>query len=111
MVPRKGYLGTSVDAKSLNSKCGFLPTQEKPPVYPLENIRAPVALFRGLADIGTQPRDYEDLKQRLRHVLVADYIVPDPKFTHLDFVFGFNATDILHVPMMSVLRNYTASDA
>lgn len=86
-------------------------SQEKPPVYPLEKIRAPVALFRGLADIGTQPRDYEDLKQRLRHVLVADYTVPDPKFTHLDFLFGFNATNILHVPMMSVLRNYTSSDA
>ncbi|XP_077553276.1 lysosomal acid lipase/cholesteryl ester hydrolase-like [Haemaphysalis longicornis] len=86
-------------------------SQEKPPVYPLEKIRAPVALFRGLADILTQPRDYEDLRQRLRHVLVADYTVPDPKFTHLDFVFGFNATKILHVPMMSVLRNNTASDA
>lgn len=107
-----GMIHSDGVGKSLRQKAWTpLPCRwAKPPVYPLEKIRAPVALFRGLADIGTHPRDYEDFRQRLRHVLVADYTVPDPKFTHLDFLFNFNATEILHVPMMNLMRNYTTSD-
>ncbi|XP_077531264.1 lysosomal acid lipase/cholesteryl ester hydrolase-like [Haemaphysalis longicornis] len=83
-------------------------SQITPPAYPLENIRAPVALFRGLADVTTEIRDYDVLKRRLQHVLVSDYTISDPGFVHLDFAFGFNATDILHIPMINLMRNYTS---
>ncbi|XP_077531263.1 lipase member K-like [Haemaphysalis longicornis] len=83
-------------------------SQITPPAYPLEKIRAPVALFRGLADVTTEIRDYDDLKRRLQHVLVSDYTISDPGFVHLDFAFGFNATDILHIPMINLMRNYTS---
>lgn len=78
-----------------------------PPAYPLEKIRVPVALFKGLGDQFAHPRDTEDLSNRLRHLLVLDYVVPDPEFQHLDFIFAYNATDILHRPMIRVLKNYT----
>ncbi|XP_077531280.1 lipase 1-like [Haemaphysalis longicornis] len=81
--------------------------QATPPVYPLEKITAPVALFRGMGDIIADPKDVEDLSRRLRHVLVMDYVVPDEDFTHQDFLFGYNATDILHRPMISLLKNFT----
>ncbi|KAH9379422.1 hypothetical protein HPB48_008573 [Haemaphysalis longicornis] len=85
----------------------YLNLQATPPVYPLEKITAPVALFRGMGDIIADPKDVEDLSRRLRHVLVMDYVVPDEDFTHQDFLFGYNATDILHRPMISLLKNFT----
>lgn len=82
--------------------------QRNPPAYPLEKITVPVALFSGMGDILADPKDVEDLSHRMRHVLVMNYTVPDPDFTHQDFIYGYNATDILHRPMMKVLKNYTA---
>ncbi|XP_077528762.1 gastric triacylglycerol lipase-like isoform X1 [Haemaphysalis longicornis] len=83
-------------------------SQATPPAYPLERIRVPVALFRGLGDICADPEDIEDLSRKLSDVLVADYVVSDPEFGHLDFVFGINATDILHRHMVDVLSRYTS---
>lgn len=81
--------------------------QDAPPEYPLENIRVPLAVFKGRADIFADPQDVEDLIRRLRDVIVIDYEVPDTDFGHLDFIYGFNATEILHRPMIEVLANYT----
>lgn len=83
--------------------------QETPPAYPLEKIQVPVALFRGKADVFADPRDVDDLSQKLHQVVVSDVMVEDPRFGHLDFVFGYNATDILHRPMIDLLKNYTST--
>lgn len=85
--------------------------QETPPEYPLENIRVPFAVFKGRADKFADPQDVEDLMTRLRDVIVTDYEVPDPQFGHLDFIFAFNAADILHRPMIQLLGNYTSRGA
>lgn len=83
--------------------------QETPPEYPLENIRVPFAVFKGKADKFADPKDVQDLITRLRDIIVTDYEVPDPDFGHLDFIYGFNATAILHRPMIEVLSNYTST--
>ncbi|XP_077493764.1 lysosomal acid lipase/cholesteryl ester hydrolase-like [Amblyomma americanum] len=82
-----------------------------PPAYPLEKIRVPVAVFQGLGDIFADPKDVEDFCKRLQKVLVFRRVVPDPEFGHLDFIFGFNATDILHRPMIELVSNYTTDGA
>ncbi|XP_077531260.1 gastric triacylglycerol lipase-like [Haemaphysalis longicornis] len=79
-----------------------------PPEYPLENIRVPIAVFKGKLDKFADPKDVEDLIKRLRDIIVTDYEVPDPDFGHLDFIYGYNATDILHRPMIQLLSNYTS---
>lgn len=82
--------------------------QVTPPEYPLEKIRVPFAVFKGRADQFADPQDVKDLTERLRDIIVTDYEVPDPQFGHLDFIYAFNATEILHRPMIEVLENYTS---
>ncbi|KAL3247018.1 hypothetical protein MRX96_057296, partial [Rhipicephalus microplus] len=67
-----------------------------PPPYPLENISVPFAVYRGDGDIFANPQDVNDLTERLRCILVVNQTVPDPQFGHLDFIYGYNATEILH---------------
>ncbi|XP_070383727.1 lipase member N-like [Dermacentor albipictus] len=81
--------------------------QVKPPAYPLEQIRVPVAIYQGPGDKFAVPQDMDDLSERLKHVLVLKYMVPDPDFGHLDFIMGFNATDILHSHMIDLISHYT----
>ncbi|KAL1485090.1 hypothetical protein MTO96_049237, partial [Rhipicephalus appendiculatus] len=83
---------------------------DDPPPYPLEKIRVPFAIYQGEGDIFADPRDVEDLAERLRDVLVLRKMMPDPNFGHLDFIFGYDATDILHRHMIDLVSNYTSTD-
>uniref|UniRef100_A0A023GN79 Lipase n=1 Tax=Amblyomma triste TaxID=251400 RepID=A0A023GN79_AMBTT len=83
--------------------------QTTPPAYPLEKISVPVALYQGCADYLADPLDVDDLYKRLPHV-VHKYVVPDPNFGHLDFIFGYNATEILHKNMIELVSNYTREE-
>ncbi|XP_075530098.1 lipase member K-like [Dermacentor variabilis] len=74
-----------------------------PPTYDLSNVRVPVAMFSSLADYLAPPEDVAALRANLRHVLVYDYVVPDPNFSHLDFVLGFHVYEILYKPMLELL--------
>lgn len=85
--------------------------QVDPPAYPLEKIRAPFAIFQGEGDIFADPQDVDDLAERLQDVLVLKQVMPDPDFGHLDFIFGYDATDILHRPMINLVSNYTSTNA
>ncbi|KAH7933680.1 hypothetical protein HPB49_015629 [Dermacentor silvarum] len=85
--------------------------QADPPAYPLEKIRAPFAIFQGEGDIFADPQDVDDLAERLQDVLVLKQVMPDPDFGHLDFIFGYDATDILHRPMINLVSNYTSTNA
>ncbi|XP_049274090.1 lipase member K-like isoform X1 [Rhipicephalus sanguineus] len=83
--------------------------QERPPPYPLENITAPFAIYQGRGDIFANPQDVHDLAERLRCILVVNETVPDPTFGHLDFIYGYNATDILHRHMINLVTNCTTT--
>ncbi|XP_037524667.2 lipase member K-like [Rhipicephalus sanguineus] len=85
--------------------------QADPPPYPLEKIQVPFAIYQGEGDIFADPQDVEDLAERLRDVLVLRQMMPDPDFGHLDFIFGYDATNILHRHMIELVSNYTSTDA
>lgn len=84
--------------------------QAEPPPYPLEKIQVPFAIYQGEGDVFADPKDVEDLVERLRGILVLRKVMPDPDFGHLDFIYGYNATDILHCPMIELVSNYTSTD-
>ncbi|XP_049274334.1 gastric triacylglycerol lipase-like [Rhipicephalus sanguineus] len=73
------------------------------PTYDLSRVRVPVAMFSSLADYLAPPEDVAALRANLWHVLVYDYVVPDPNFSHLDFVLGFRVYEILYKPMLELL--------
>ncbi|KAL3227331.1 hypothetical protein MRX96_048794, partial [Rhipicephalus microplus] len=83
---------------------------EHPPPYPLEKITVPFAIYRGNSDTFANPQDVNDLAQRLRCILVVNETVPDPEFGHLDFIYGFNATEMLHTRMVQLFKNCTSTN-
>ncbi|KAL1429423.1 hypothetical protein MTO96_002471 [Rhipicephalus appendiculatus] len=83
--------------------------QTHPPPYPLENITVPFAIYQGQGDIFANPQDVHDLAERLRCILLVNETVPDPQFGHLDFIYGYNATDTLHRHMIDIVKNCTTN--
>ncbi|KAK8766005.1 hypothetical protein V5799_007207 [Amblyomma americanum] len=73
------------------------------PRYDLSRVGVPVAFFSSLADYLAPPEDVATLRDNLRHVLVYDYVVPDPNFSHLDFVLGVRACEILYKTVLQLL--------
>lgn len=61
----------------------------EPPEYNLNKTTFPIALFYGKSDAIINYRDVEELGPRLRNH-VFTYLVPYPKWNHLDFCFAIN---------------------
>ncbi|XP_077484873.1 tear acid lipase-like protein [Amblyomma americanum] len=78
----------------------------KPPPYPLERIRLPVALFSSLGDTVADKKDVEDLVARLGSNVVLHHVVSQEDFRHLDFATGYMANEILHDIAIETIRKY-----
>ncbi|KAH7933563.1 hypothetical protein HPB49_013952 [Dermacentor silvarum] len=75
------------------------------PAYDFSRITAPVALFSARKDFFANPEDVSTLRRSLPNV-VLDYIVPDPDFTHLDFVLGTEAAAFVYRPLIDFMNNW-----
>ncbi|XP_075530100.1 lipase member M-like [Dermacentor variabilis] len=75
------------------------------PAYDFSKITAPVALFSARNDFFANPEDVSTLRRSLPNV-VFDYIVPDPDFTHLDFVLGTEAATFVYRPLIDFMNNW-----
>ncbi|XP_046918119.2 gastric triacylglycerol lipase-like [Dermatophagoides farinae] len=85
--------------------------QSTAPDIPLENIptSAKIALYQGRNDILSTEPNVEHLKQIFKKsgvTLIRDFIVSDPKWTHLDFGFGENAGVLFINDMIDTLDKY-----
>ncbi|KAH7934315.1 hypothetical protein HPB49_024862 [Dermacentor silvarum] len=86
-----------------SSKNKDLYGQKKPPAYPVDRITVPVALFSSEGDTLGNPDDVASLAESLGSALLFSKVVPPKFFRHLDFAFGYKATDFLHGPMIDTL--------
>lgn len=77
--------------------------QMRPPAYNLKNIRAPVVLHYSANDWLAEPIDVEELHRNLPNV-IGKYLVSDPKFNHLDFVFAIDVKTLLYNRLFNVMR-------
>ncbi|KAL1476438.1 hypothetical protein MTO96_036501, partial [Rhipicephalus appendiculatus] len=73
------------------------------PAYDFSKIAAPVALFSARNDFFANPEDVSTLRRSLPNV-VLDYIVPEPAFTHLDFVLGTDAATVVYRPLIDFMN-------
>ncbi|OQR70799.1 gastric triacylglycerol lipase-like [Tropilaelaps mercedesae] len=74
--------------------------QATPPEYDTRNIHeVPIALYWSSNDWFGDPADVKVLEERLPS-LKRVYEVPDSKFTHLDFVFGIRAAELVYADML-----------
>lgn len=75
----------------------------RPPAYNLRNIRAPVALHYSTNDWLAAVEDVEELHQGLPNV-IGKFLVPDPQFNHLDFVWAIDVEQLLYRRMFNIMR-------
>lgn len=74
----------------------------KPPLYKLENIRAPIVMFYAVKDSTTNHADVDDLARRLTN-LKAKFVVQDADFTHVDFVYGIHVRTLIYDKLVDIM--------
>lgn len=86
------------------SNCPFY-FQETAPEYDVSRITTPVALFWSKNDNFVDTKDVKTLEMKLKSV-VFSYCVPDPLFTHMDYVLGIGAHNLVYDKVLSLLNEY-----
>lgn len=74
-----------------------------PPSYDLKKVTAPVALHYASNDWLANIRDVKKLQSKLPNV-IKEYLVPSPKFNHLDFMLAMNSRDMVQREVVGVMR-------
>ncbi|XP_029143120.1 lysosomal acid lipase/cholesteryl ester hydrolase-like [Protobothrops mucrosquamatus] len=112
--------GTSVQNifhwKQIHNKKGFQAydygTKEKnmekynqmtPPVYKIEDIKIPIALWSGGNDLFVNIRDVEALIARLSNVIYHQHV---PEWQHLDYIWGLDAIEIMYMRIIEIMKSY-----
>ncbi|XP_045465370.1 lipase 1-like isoform X2 [Harmonia axyridis] len=79
----------------------------EPPDYPVENIKIPVTIYYGYGDTVAFAGDQEDMCRRLRNC--TKYMMPNPKWNHLDFLLSKNMEKELFEPLMEYMETFKIS--
>ncbi|XP_033107826.1 lysosomal acid lipase/cholesteryl ester hydrolase-like [Anneissia japonica] len=77
--------------------------QDTPPLYSVDNMEVPVALYSGGEDWLADPTDVDDVTPRLKNV-VRNLRLQD--YDHLDFVWGMDAASRLYPDVLAMLKKY-----
>ncbi|XP_054921154.1 gastric triacylglycerol lipase-like [Dermacentor andersoni] len=85
--------------------------QEEPPAYDVDRITVQVALFSSEGDTVANPQDVSLLAERLGSRLLFNHVVAPQDFRHLDFVYGYQATNFLHEIMLDTFEQYAGRSA
>jgi len=82
--------------------------QQVPPVYTLTNFTVPTAIFSGGHDYLADPTDVEQLMNLLpKSVQIFNQYVED--YSHLDFVWGVDAAQVIYPNVLSLLQKYSVA--
>ncbi|XP_049275323.1 gastric triacylglycerol lipase-like [Rhipicephalus sanguineus] len=79
--------------------------QTAPPCYPLEEIRAPVAIFWGHGDTLSRPQDVDRIRNRISSIVVDERVGSGP-FNHVDFIYGVHVKRVLYDRMIQVIGQF-----
>ena len=75
----------------------------KPPSYDLSKVTAPVALHYSMNDWLADTKDVQKLEDQLPNV-IKRYLVPQPKFNHLDFLIAIDSRKLVHDDVVQSIR-------
>lgn len=73
------------------------------PRYDLSRVTAPVFLHYSQSDPLADVRDVDRLFAELGRP-VGKFRIPDPLFSHLDFIWGIDAKDLVHDRVINLLK-------
>ncbi|XP_070610305.1 lysosomal acid lipase/cholesteryl ester hydrolase-like [Erythrolamprus reginae] len=77
--------------------------QATPPVYKIEDIKIPFALWSGGNDLFVNIKDIQALIARLRNVIYHQHV---PEWQHLDYIWGLDATEVMYMPIIEIMKQY-----
>ncbi|XP_071548519.1 gastric triacylglycerol lipase-like [Panulirus ornatus] len=76
--------------------------QAQPPEYDVTNIKIPITMFWANNDWLTSEKDVHRLQEMLPHT-EACYKVPNPAFSHLDFLWATDARSLVYEKVFDIL--------
>ncbi|XP_055375802.1 lipase 3-like [Condylostylus longicornis] len=77
----------------------------KPPSYDLSKVTAPVALHFSMNDWLADTKDVAKLEDQLPNI-IKQYLVPQPKFNHLDFILAIDSRKLVHTDVLTSMKDY-----
>ncbi|KAM6265924.1 gastric triacylglycerol lipase-like [Porphyrio hochstetteri] len=77
--------------------------QSTPPVYKIEKIRTPIAVWSGGNDKFADPKDMAELLPRISNLIYHEHF---PAWGHLDFIWGLDATEKMYRKIIELLGKH-----
>ncbi|XP_055375837.1 lipase 1-like [Condylostylus longicornis] len=77
----------------------------KPPSYDLSKVTAPVALHFSKNDWLADTKDVAKLQNELPNI-IKEYLVPEPKFNHLDFILAIDSRTLVYDDVIKSMKEY-----
>ncbi|NWZ63828.1 LIPM Lipase, partial [Acrocephalus arundinaceus] len=77
--------------------------QTAPPVYKIEEIKIPTAVWSGGQDTFADPKDMARLLPRITNLIYHENF---PAWGHLDFIWGLDATEKMYLKIIELLKKY-----
>ncbi|KAF4789645.1 Lipase member M [Turdus rufiventris] len=77
--------------------------QTVPPVYKIEEIKTPIAVWSGGQDTVADPKDMARLLPRITNLIYHENF---PAWGHLDFLWGLDATEKMYLKIIELLKKY-----
>ncbi|KAH0623591.1 hypothetical protein JD844_006508, partial [Phrynosoma platyrhinos] len=100
MSPNAPHLLTAI----LNHQiiCCFC-LQTAPPVYQIEDIKIPIAIWTGGHDFFVDPRDAAMLTSRIHNLIYKKHI---PEWEHQDFIWGLDTPKRMYADIIQIMKKY-----
>lgn len=78
--------------------------RSSPPDYDLKKVRIPIAVYYAESDPFINGHStIPEMTKKLPN-LVKTYLVPHKYFNHIDFVWGINATNLVHREILKTMK-------
>nr|XP_060624748.1 lysosomal acid lipase/cholesteryl ester hydrolase-like [Anolis sagrei ordinatus] len=77
--------------------------QTAPPIYKIENIKIPIAIWTGGQDLFVVPKDAAMLSSQISNLIYEKHI---PEWQHLDFIWGMDAPERLYMDIIKIAKKF-----
>ncbi|XP_039337829.1 lysosomal acid lipase/cholesteryl ester hydrolase-like isoform X2 [Mauremys reevesii] len=77
--------------------------QTTPPIYKIEELKMPIAVWSGGHDLFADPKDVAALLGRITNLVYHKHF---PEWQHLDFIWGLDAAKRMYVKIIELMKKY-----
>ncbi|XP_043374861.1 lysosomal acid lipase/cholesteryl ester hydrolase-like isoform X3 [Dermochelys coriacea] len=95
------YVGHSPAGTSVQN--GLHWRQTTPPMYKIEELKMPIAIWSGGHDLFADPKDMAALLGRITNLIYHKHF---PEWEHLDFTWGLDAAKRMYVKIIELMRKH-----